>query len=141
MTQTISNRVSLHTCMCKSSRDIKGYDKCETQRGNKTKARQTLQYHPGQLLFPEKGRKSCPGVGFEPTTLCSPGKRCIFLQNYYMLLTALKLLFIRIMKCSIIAYVHLEGSTFCLWLFSSTVERNWRTCINIHLEVASKETM
>ena len=102
--------------MCKSSRDIKGYDKCETQQGNKAKARQTLQYHRGQLLFPEKGRKSCPGVGFEPTTLCSQGERCIFLRNYYMLLTALKLLFIRIMKCSIIAYVHLSFSALCFML-------------------------
>ena len=28
---------------------------CETQRGNKAKARQTNQYHPGQLPFQEKG--------------------------------------------------------------------------------------
>ena len=33
---------------------------CENQRGNKAKANQTTQHHPGQLFFPEKGKKSCP---------------------------------------------------------------------------------
>ena len=31
---------------------------CETQQGNKAREK---QYHPGQLLFPEKGKKSCLG--------------------------------------------------------------------------------
>ena len=46
----------------------------KTKRYRKAKAQQTNQLHPGQLFF-SREEEEIRWVGFEPTTLCSLGKR------------------------------------------------------------------